>query len=408
MRVYLFSPIPYSFLHQRPQKIADELVRRSIGVTFIEPYGLSEVFAGRKKIRLSDFWSSLSCHVRAVLDLLLRRIHKAPPGEEPVSPAFEILTLPFVIPSNRVNSPMLDRLNAMVYRTWLHRTVLRRDRSSAVALVEQPFFGSVLRKADFPRLFCDVLDDISIFSGHGSADRFRAMLDRLMDIADGVFVTARALMEELQRQRPGLAPVRIPNGVDYEQFARAAGSGRLPEYDRPVDGPVCGYVGILRSWFDYELIRDTAEAHGDLTFVLIGPWDDEKRIRSLRKLANVHLLGRKPYEEVASYIGRFTVGLIPFRSGAIAETTNPVKVFEYFALGKPVVSTWMRELVPFQERGLLSLVKSREEFVVEVRRCLHENDERKQEERRDIARRHGWNVLVDRMVEVMQGGGAST
>ncbi len=406
MRVYLFSPIPYSFLHQRPQKIADELRRQAIPVTFVEPYGLTEFLGGRKTIRFRDIFVSIFYHVLAVAGIIFRRNPPVPSLHIKDDPGpFEILTLPLVIPSNRLNSRLLDRLNAAICRAWLCRNIIGREgcRERDVALVQQPYFGAVLQKGDFARLYYDSLDDLSIFSGHGSRARLMEFEDTLLRMADSVFVTSESLEQDLRRRHPGLSAIRIPNGVDYDRFQQLAATSSPPQDVGPVTGRVAGYVGILRSWFDAHLLEHLALRNPEMTFVLVGPYEETAEIRRLKGLRNIRLTGRKPYEQVPSYIQSFDVCLIPFRQNEVAEATNPVKVFEYFALGKPVVSTWLRELVHYQEQGLLSMVRTDDEFEQSLHLLVKEDDAKKKEMRRLVARDNSWERHTQRMITVMQG-----
>ena len=402
MRLYLFSPIPYTFLHQRPQNIAGELLQRSIDVTFVEPYGLTEFFAGRKKLRLRDPFISLFYHLAGLWYLLVRHRTVVPVRGGRKAQSFEILTLPFVIPSNRLNSSFLDRLNAAVYRAWLRRNVLCREgcRDGDVALVQQPYFGEVIEQGDFTRVYYDCIDEAGVFSGRGSRERLRQSEERLLKLASAVFVTSRKLEEDLSSRVPGTPLHRIPNGVNTSLFHKPASAGSRPELPKGIKRPVAGYVGILRSWFDYDLIERLASGLPDLSVVLIGPYEETPVVQRVKSLPNVHFLGRKEYREVPSYIQEFDVGLIPFKSGEIAETTNPVKLFEYFAAGKPVVSTWLRELVPFQEQGLLTIT-DHDRCVGDVREALADSDAQRADRRRAVAQEHTWGQLVGKMTGVI-------
>lgn len=412
MRVYIFSPIPFSFLHQRPQKIAEELRRQSVSVTFVEPYGFTEIAAGRKRFKIRDVFHFLFYHFLGLRDLIFHRTPDMPSirsATESYHDPFKIITFPLIIPSNRVDSAFLDRLNSAVLRAWLVRNIpaTRDANGGAVALVQQPYLGSVLRKGDFHRICYDCIDDLTVFSGRGSRERLSVNEESLLEIADTVFVTSDALDEHLHRRRSGLSTVRIPNGVDFEQFQKLAATSPVPPELHLARKPVAGYVGILRAWFDAQLMESLARQNPDVTFVLVGPFDDTAELLGLEALSNVILTGRKPYSEIPAYIRAFDVCLIPFKQGEIAETTNPVKVFEYFALGKPVVSTWLRELIPYAEEGLLSIAKTRDEFSEALLRELGSTDKQKEAGRRAMAMKNSWNIHVGRMIETMQGLGVS-
>jgi glycosyltransferase involved in cell wall biosynthesis len=110
--------------------------------------------------------------------------------------------------------------------------------------------------------------------------------------------------------------------------------------DVPMSGrPMVGFVGALYEWIDWELIRETARRLPDFDFVLVGPRDRRGPSMQLAGLPNVRLLGARPYALVPAYIDTFDVCWVPFKQDAVGLAANPVKIYEYLALGKPVVTT---------------------------------------------------------------------
>lgn len=204
MRIYIFSPIPYSFLHQRPQKLADQFLARSIPVTYIEPCGLTEYLAGRKKGILQLVFVSAWYHCIGLFALIFPHLGAKPAARQRVAstdpPGMEILSMPFVIPNNRVDSPLMEKLNCAIYRQVLKRRIFRKmsDDGMSYAIVENPFWGFVLRKGDFTKIAYDCIDEISLFSGKGSAGRFEQYERDLLDICSAVFVTAEKLEDRLR------------------------------------------------------------------------------------------------------------------------------------------------------------------------------------------------------------------
>jgi glycosyltransferase involved in cell wall biosynthesis len=407
--VYLFSPIPYSFLHQRPQKLADQFVQSGIPVTFIEPCGLTEYLQRRKKGLVKLVLYSIVFQAFGFLSFLIPASGSAPRrrvtgGAE--GPALTIVPMPIVYPSNRVDSALLERVNAAIFRQALRWEVLRfiREDEESIAIVQSPFWGLVLQSGDFTTIAYDCLDEITLFSGRASVERFESYERHLIDIASTTFVTAEKLEERLRTIAPGHPVVRVPNGVDFEWFQeRAARQGSPPDIQE-TSHPVAGYVGVLRAWFDYDLVGHLARTMPDVSFIMVGPLDFEFRNSHLRAIPNLRWIGRREYAEMPRYISAFDVCLIPFLTGKVSQTTNPVKVFEYFALGKPVVSTPMHELLPFRNDGLLRFAGGQEEFASAIRDSLTEPPGELPERRRDVARRHSWRALTELMLSNLNPG----
>ncbi|HZW11198.1 MAG TPA: glycosyltransferase [Phycisphaerales bacterium] len=163
----------------------------------------------------------------------------------------------------------------------------------------------------------------------------------------------------------------IDHGCDFAAFAEAGASGAEPGDMAPIPRPRAGFVGgIDAHTFDPPLLVETAKALPDVQFVLVGAcslppdWVD---------LPNVHLLGRKAYGEVPSYMGAADVLIMPWNQSEWIQACNPVKLKEYLAVGRPVVSTPFPELDRY--RGLVEIADSPGAFAAAIRRALAEPGE---------------------------------
>lgn len=156
--------------------------------------------------------------------------------------------------------------------------------------------------------------------------------------------SARALEQELADKVPGLPIAYVPNGVDVEHYQLALADDHrdtIPPAMRDVVAagrPVVGYFGALAPWLWYEVINELAALRPDLSFVFIGP-DYLGAHSRLEERENVFKLGSIDYSLLPYFAQHFDVALVPFKPGDIARTTSPLKLFEYFALGLPVVVT---------------------------------------------------------------------
>ena len=175
------------------------------------------------------------------------------------------------------------------------------------------------------------------------------------DSVDLGIASAGALIDELRERIPGVPVAYVPNGVDTSHYYRTLDSDNrstVPsEMTQPVQRgrPIVGYFGALAPWLSYELINSLTESRQDLTFVFIGP-DYLGCFDKVEERDNVFKLGAVDYALLPYYAQHFDVGIIPFKAGDIARTTSPLKLFEYFALGLPVVVTdGMDECTRYEE-----------------------------------------------------------
>ena len=197
----------------------------------------------------------------------------------------------------------------------------------------------------------DWIDDLAVFPYD------RAFLEanhaRGLEQATVVSSVARRLHERALIDRPDA--LYLPNGVDCANFAasREAASGD-PDIARLLrdNKPIAGYYGALAEWFDYELLEAVARMRTDWNFLLIGPQYDLSPVTngsSLLKLANVRWIGHRSYALLGAYLQSFDVALIPFVINDVTLATSPLKLYEYFAGGKPVVTTPLPECQWFPE-----------------------------------------------------------
>lgn len=236
-----------------------------------------------------------------------------------------------------------------------------------------------------------VYDCVDDFSSFPSAERLRTVEKerKLVSESDLIVVTSRRLQKKMARAKR--AAVLIPNAADYKHFA---GETAIPEDIKDIPHPIIGFFGAISEWFDEKLVCDVAANRLNWSFVLIGPCTTEKRFR---KLSNIFLLGRKPYEVLPAYLQQFDVCIVPFKVNELTLSADPVKVYEYLAGGKPVVSTDLPELksIPF-----VKTAKNVEEFAMKIEEALGESKETALvRARQQYACQNTWDVRVDELLD---------
>lgn len=196
------------------------------------------------------------------------------------------------------------------------------------------------------RFVFDALDNWLIHPAlRKHADRARAAYETLLPRADLVTVSGRASAEVLASIG---APIRVvPNGVD---MARFSAPGPRPR-DLP-DGPIVGYAGKLAERINLDLVRATARSLPNVWFVFVGPTLD-RSVDVLRSEPNVLLVGDRRPEELADYLAAFDVAWIPHRVGEGETGGDPIKLYEYWAAGRQVVTTAIDGSDGWRERAFV-------------------------------------------------------
>lgn len=177
---------------------------------------------------------------------------------------------------------------------------------------------------------------------------------------DVVTGSAAALVERVN----GLGrrqDAHLVRNAPAERFLSADLAGRVA----PREGePVVGYFGHLASqWFDWEALQEAARREPGWRFEIIGYGLSEEAALP----PNVHLLGRRDHDEIERIAARWRAAIIPFKAGRLSDGVDPIKVYEYLALGLPVVSFEMAQVkgypYVFRAAGV-------EEFVERLREAM--------------------------------------
>lgn len=266
-------------------------------------------------------------------------------------------------------------------------TVLREagfDRADVVVVQNWQMIGLV-RQLRPRALVIRIEDDLRAFPGMP-----RVIPRKAPDIvreADLVTITAEAL-RPLPRAWGASRIELLRNGVDVERFARP---DVLPP--APADwprGPVALYTGAISTWFDDELIADTARRLPHWSFVLVGP--RRHPLRASLDQPNVQWREGMPQEQLPPLMWHSTAGIIPFRRSPLIDAVCPLKLFEYLAAGLPVVSTRWSEMETLGSPAYLA--NSRSMFSKALAAC-EAPDEEAQRQRIVWAQHFDWSRLFE-------------
>jgi len=234
-----------------------------------------------------------------------------------------------------------------IRRANLHRPVLWLSLPTAVDLV-----GELGEQATV--YYCG--DDFSALAG---VDHVTASArERELHEKANLIITAS---EALTTRFPAAKTRVLTHGVDYELFSTPCGRAA----DFPDNGkPVAGFYGSLAEWLDIDLLESTIKRLPHWDFVFIGKPEVDTSV--LESLENVHLLGPRSHCDLPGYSQHWDVSLLPFKDNAQIRACNPLKLCEYLAAGKPIVSTPFPALSPY--KTLISMVRSVDEMVEAIDR----------------------------------------
>jgi len=194
----------------------------------------------------------------------------------------------------------------------------------------------------------------------------------------------------------------LSNGVDFAAFADPV---PMPDDLARVPAPRLGYAGFLKTQLDWDLLLSLATRHPEWSFVLVGARrvqpELDAQISRLEQTPNVYFLGPKSTVELSRYAQHFDVCLMPYRQNSYATFTYPLKLNEYLAGGRPVVSVPLPALEDAD--GLVDTASTISEWEDALQRALepatHASELRLA--RQAEARRHDWSVIVKQVADAI-------
>lgn len=273
---------------------------------------------------------------------LVRKLWQTMRRPRSVDPGLWHCTIPS-IPWQRF--ALLARFNR-VFGAWALRRAMRHAGiRHAVLWFVVPHPAYLVEHVAHDLLVYYCIDDYAAHPGVDSA-HIAACDAELARRAHHVFVAPPALLQAKQAQNP--ATTFAPHGVDVEMFARAQDPATVvPEPARSLRHPVIGYFGLIAAWTNIELLVWLARERPGWQFLLVGHASVD--VSSLAALPNVTLVGPQPYESLPAWARAFDVAVIPYRDNLQVRNANPLKLREYLATGKPIVSAPTPEVERFRE-----------------------------------------------------------
>jgi GT2 family glycosyltransferase/glycosyltransferase involved in cell wall biosynthesis len=360
--VVCFPIIAWDFRFQRPQQLMREMARAGHRVFYVNPTSLRD----GERMAPGARGAAASAVGERIFDVRLAALSRRDHFRDALEPG-DVMAL-------------LDALDDLRRRYAI---------VAAVSVAQLPFWAPLAlaaRERFGWRLVYDCMDDHAGFSSN--TPRMLAAESDLLARSDLVVATSKVLMEAA-RSRQGPSEL-VPNACEFDHFARAQTDLAPPPNVAALRRPTVGYFGAISEWFDFELLRHAASAHPEWDFLLIGSTWGAADHRDLAARANVHFLGEKPYESLPAYLSRMDACVIPFRITPLTRATNPVKLYEYFAAGKPVVASPLPEIE--SHRDLIEIAATPETFTVALERALREDSPARRAARIEFARRNDWSA----------------
>jgi glycosyltransferase involved in cell wall biosynthesis len=343
LKILILSAIPWWFLWQRPQQIASRLADRGHTVVYFQtPIYLAPLTLIENHRRKNMFIVKKTKKNLRIVNLFL--------------PHF-LGKLRFVT----------EKIGLISFKVYLKFLGFKPD--DAIFYYSSARYDAFLLDALRSRGTGILYDCMDEFSGFPWAPNTSKVLESERNLIESSvnIAASRILYEKISRINPNCA--YVPNGADFEHFHRATKITERPTETKHLRNPIIGFIGAIYDWIDIDLICELAELHQDYSILIVGPV--KFGLEKLEKHSNIVMVGSKKYDILPQYLSCMDVCLIPFKINKLTLASNPIKMYEYLAAGKPVVSTALPEVCN-NASEFVYVGKNREDFIRKVEEAVEE------------------------------------
>ncbi len=380
----IYSITPWKGVWQRPQHFTTRLAKK-YRVIYVDPYGLQHC--------LTDDTDTHREFEQVTENLYVFR--------------------PKVLPGGKVNSRITSLNDAMIVRN-LTKLFKKLNFGQPVLVTNTPLTDEIADLYPWKAVVYDVIDDF-VKNAWVPPDAVEREI-RLFKRANTVFTGTYSLWDKKRALFPEAE--YIPCGVETDHFQKANDPDLpLPDDLKDIPGPMVGFFGGLNDRIDHDLLVKIAASIPECSVVLLGPIfasfglsDFKEKWASLLPgpnapgyrmkpmPGNLHIMGIRKYQELPHYLKAFDVCLIPFVLSDVTIDIHPVKILEYLAAGRPVVSTPLPDMKRFYQ-DIVPIAETHDEFVAHVREYLSGDTADAREKRVAFAAPKTWENMAERMIE---------
>jgi len=300
----------------------------------------------------------------------------------------------FCTPNFYDNIQGYQEIESGLFLTNQYKTLIRKA-DIAIGYATDPNFSfkslkEILKNVD--TFIYDYLDEMHVdLNGRETQDLKARHVHAVTHSKTIVSVSAKSLAENVINLGANSEMLYLPNACNFKHFQNSAKNDSKQI--------IIGYFGAIASWLDFELVMKLAERFEKCKIKIIGhDYDGSLSKYDLFSFPNIEIMPPIDYSKLPIE-AKFDIGILPFRINAITLSTSPIKIFEYLAMGLPVVSV---DLPECREIPGVQIGKNHDDFLHKVNFAIETlGDSALEEDRKNYAKSQTWEHRVSTLLRAI-------
>lgn len=297
--------------------------------------------------------------------------------------------------------PAFDKYLAKKFGELMKRKCSKLSSGKVIAYLWAPHLFDCLSGLNPDKIIYHPYDKFDL---QVNPDDRKAVLEaeqKILRVANAVITPHSRIAKSLDHQEIHI----VHNGVFMPAFLNFK-KHQLYDSIASIPKPRIGYIGIINSKVDFELIFNIAQSKPDWSIVLLGPvktgiWQKKQRLREIKKLPNVSFLPAVPFNEIPVYMSHIDIGIMPYRLSTWAGyCESPLKLYQYWAAGLPVVSSPLPNIS--HQPGSLSVATETDEWIKAIQWEISHDSNKLKQRRRQIALENSWSRRANEVVKIIR------
>lgn len=303
------------------------------------------------------------------------------------------------------NHPIIDGLAIRYHTAKIRNYVLRKYGTEFISLCFHPAYWPYVKALNPKHIAFHAYDNYAK-QGHWD-DVHQIYLNELIEHSKLITASSHGIANTLHGAQTRKVHV-IENGVDESIFFNV--QTQCPDDIRDIPHPRLLYTGAINRKVDIPLIVEIAKNNPNWHWILVGRLEEKElqedsylrhASKSLHTLRNIHLLGEKHRTEIPRYISHTDVAVMCYRNEGDGwwKVGSPLKMHEYLASGKPVVSTALETVIPFG--SVIDIARTHENWQSSLEYAITYGGKGTIEQRRNVAFSNTWKNRTDTLEELL-------